>query len=779
MKFLVGTVFLFLLLGISFAQEKEVIIFSDFESGTVSGWWELRWGAKLTQNSQEIINGKYSLKADTTNSSARWHEFLRGKIFPKEKGEKYIVSFDYKILNRKEDAYFYFICAPHSGVGHICFKKWKEPLGKIEQKRVVFRVPSTGRYNIIFGIHRQGSICLDNIKIISVLPLKSIPQTPKLLYPRDKMLLTNIAVSFSWVNDRIRFPKYELQLSRTESFEDAQCFEIPSSIASTVSFLPEHIPAEGKWFWRVRGIKGKQTGEWSETRSFIVKPYKVYDKICLSISPERPLLILSTGDYLAGDCWDALPDSLKPYVVLREEKWGRKNLESIKETGAAVFLQPSHHSPLLPLSLIEEIFLKYPSVKGCFLAEWNSLGTGKYYNEQIYGARRTRKEYTKRLIMLAHCYGKLVAIADHDSTSHRFLEIGSCEDLFRTFKKYRENVVLLWKQNSPYSSHLVHSAVMGLWLSDACKNWGVASESWYWGEAGFGELGIATGRHDGNIDLMPDNFLGILMLLGTASGATVYGLEWPLAFTQERKLSQLFSEVMLPLFQKLVEWELIPSKKEVISNIPVGYQATKKDLVWDKGYGRLSTLFDVAYNLFYFNQIIPKPGRRAYYFIPVFPELACKEDLSFSIKFIPPSKIEDREFLKELFEKSYPQKKYKGNAFVIKLGNNIYACNPWENWDTQSWFSLPLKAPFANLKVELPTQSFLVGKCEGDKLMLYLNGRKERKVNLAIVCGKKVRVEANPSKAVISQSYSDKDKTLSLIVTHQFGGCELILKLVR
>ena len=340
--------------------------------------------------------------------------------------------------------------------------------------------------------------------------------------------------------------------------------------------------SSGKYFWRIRGI-GKNKGDWSKISSFTLDSKKMIEKICLKISPEKPLFILNTGNLPPENCWGAVPENLKPYTALRVwmGRYGlrggffKKILEPIREKDIPCFLNLSQlNSP--PLALIEKIFQEYPSVKGCFLPEWETVNTPE------------RRRYTLRLVKLAHRYGRLVVFAEHESHGHWYLKMGIDKEVFETLNKYKENVVLLWKQNCAYSSHICHSSVLGLWLAGASNNWGVNCENWYWHEAGFGRLEEAAGHPGTNTQsLMPDVFLGIMMLLGALSGATVYSIEDPTPFTKRGALSPSFSKVMLPLFEKFIQWKLIPSKKEVLSNMPLVYQIIPEDTKWDKDYGRV------------------------------------------------------------------------------------------------------------------------------------------------------------------------------------------------
>lgn len=212
-----------------------------------------------------------------------------------------------------------------------------------------------------------------------------------------------------------------------------------------------------------------------------------------------------------------------------------------------------------------------------------------------------------------------------------------------------------------------------------------------------------------------------MMLMGACSGATVYQFESGGSWEtfghpfHQGKPTEWVRDVLFPLFERLVEWELIPSQEEVIASMPVAYHACPEDVEWvgdEEGFvvnRRLRNLLDVAYKWHYFNEMIPNVAGRQ--IVSVIPSLASKRLLPRFKTLLLPKDAEEREQLEKAFWEAYEKEgRVEGNAFCVKVGPRIFACNPWENWDRMSWFNASLEKPFTSLRAELPVNSFTVGK---------------------------------------------------------------------
>jgi len=193
-------------------------------------------------------------------------------------------------------------------------------------------------------------------------------------------------------------------------------------------------------------------------------------------------------------------------------------------------------------------------------------------------------------------------------------------------------------------------------------------------------------------------------------------------------------------------------------------------------YGKLKPLFDEAYNLYYPAQMIPKTGR---YFFPVFSQFTSEfcRDWSRGRILLTIQDLENREKIKEAFQKADRYKKWSGTAFCAKFNNKFFACNPWENWDKDSWFSFNLEAPFSSLYAELPVNCWVIGKQDRQKLMLLLNGREGKEITLKVSTKEKLEVFVEPKGSLVAQNYDGE--TYTFVISGFPKSCELILKIRR
>jgi hypothetical protein len=124
--------------------------------------------AKMTTNPAEEVNGKRSLKGDSLSSSAEWNEFLHSKagLFAPDQG--YQVSFDYKVISRSANAYFYTLFRNGSGGGNnIGWKQWNGESGDTGHIQTTLSVGGQKDYYLIIGIYNRGAIAINNITIVT------------------------------------------------------------------------------------------------------------------------------------------------------------------------------------------------------------------------------------------------------------------------------------------------------------------------------------------------------------------------------------------------------------------------------------------------------------------------------------------------------------------------------------------------------------------------------------------------------------------------------------
>mgnify|MGYP000353685571 CR=1 FL=1 len=418
------------------------------------------------------------------------------------------------------------------------------------------------------------------------------------------------------------------------------------------------------------------------------------------------------------------------------------------------------------LADLEWAFQNCPNVIGAIIVEQFP----HYLN------RLTSREYVRRLLLLCAKYGRLFIWADgHWYQGLTWLRLGKeCPEMLRLFREYKPYVVVLHKMNCWREPLAIHGAVFGLWLSNFVENFGVEPEDWYWFEAGFRKLGESLGRGGGERELCPPTFWGQMMLVGLSSGGTCWCLEpcWGLWESKEweklHKPKWSLSHVVFPLMRAIVNWRLIPSKEEVLSKVKVALRLEPEDFEKeDEFFGPLRVVYQGTYGLRHASELIPDSGR--YYFIPLLPVLA-KEPPS-GVRVAKPSDFGSPEEARDFFDRFYP-KFYEGDAFVARVGSLIVAMHSRENEDVRQRFSLPIEAGVVKaLSGELDVHGFVVGKVEGRRLLLQVNGRRERRTTLRLECEREPSVEVSPEEGLLERRY--EGGVLTLVISHKLGAVEV------
>jgi len=791
----VGLLALVLLLcGEAFAQASvvpsgaKVIAHYTFEPGEDVKQWRLTSGAKVTTDPEKVISGKGSLLCDTTSSGGVWHEFFWStpQVLRLKPNCPYIVAFSYRYLKRGEDGFLFFFLRPWSGKrlallddrAKIRFR-WQHERGKVYRRFVWVLNGPHEDYRLTFGIHKRAAVVVDDVEVWDASGA-IVKEPPQPVSPRDGQEVSPEAAQLVW---RCEPPamKWEVELSTAPDFPHPRRFSaaIPNGFidwhvhARTIKpgvnsnfpgydslFLPLDI-GEGRWFWRVR-VKG---GRWSEARSFVIRKPKARSK-CFRPSPERSFFV-AYADNDPGNIarnWSALPEDLRSFCALRivaarGAEHALQIADAAKKVGARVVLgvYPAYPAaPFIPLSVVEEIFARHPEVLGVFLAEFYA------------GYSDRQSEFFARLLSLCHRYGKLLLYADHHYPVNRWLDAGARENFVKALTKHPESAVLIWKTNSPYTQHLVQSCVLGFWLSGLCGAWGVEPENWFWASSRFGR----------NLEIPPAIY-GPLVLLGAMGGSTVFVVEGP--WLVEGKFigpEGAMEGVILPLFRRIVKWRLIPSKREVLEVARLAYLASPSDLrspdedpetLW----WRLRALFDAVYKLEWHDQLVPRRSGRLLFVLPTLcPREAVESLRAKGVEILAESDLFDGEALRAKVDQIYGEPPAKGDAFFIRVGDILFACNPRECKGAPARLEVRLRG--FSLRATLPVRSWIVGKEERGELLLHVNGDERRRAIIEVSSERTLLVNAEPKERAKIEPLT---KAVRIIVEHAPGGCDFRIAL--
>ncbi|MCD6219794.1 DUF4962 domain-containing protein [Candidatus Calescamantes bacterium] len=702
--------------------------------------------------------------ARTVDASVPWHIRYRGWTeWGAEDAEKYKIELNYP----EEDI---------------------EKEGKKHHKEVIFALAERDDYCLVFGIWNAGSLVIDNIKIETV-PACISPV--RLSSPQDSARLTDIALFFAWFNDRTCMPcviEYELQVARDRNFnKDVKTFKIIPYAADLSVYFPQKSLSEGKWYWRVRGINGERKGGFSETRSFVINKSLTKKSPELRPSSENPLFIFRPHLSDIVKCWKSIPQDIKPYSTL--VVWSEKQspctkyllcyAELAKENNIPLILQVATACDILPLaeplyttiplSDIEYMFQKFPSVKGVFICERQgsieSAPTGDY---KYFSPRGLR--YIKNLIELAAKHGKIVVWADGHEFFSVWINAFLNKEFYETVRQNKEYLVPVWKMNQLYSTP-VGSSLLGLWLSDTVENWGVEPESWFWFEAGFSKLGEVSLTWCGKREDCPPTFLGQQVLLGMAGGATIFSTE-PVSDVWESpgKFSPN-GKVYLSLFREILKRDLIPKKKEVLSKVKISCMADgfmhKREcpMLIKSAYG----IRDLARDMI--------PNISKYYYIPILPKHTPSGTLASFSNVVPASLSYDTDLDVLPYLKQYTQEDGKGTAWITRVGDRIFIMNTWENQDRQEDYNVSINhSLIKRIKGKVGPHQYLVVKETAQGIYIHVNNRRERKSTIIISSLKRPILTVESTRALEKEVWNKDRKELRIVLNHFLGAVNLELR---
>ena len=167
-------VFTAMFLLFSCSGEKSFENSEDFESGkfidTLFGPGTLGTSVWVVSDRERVISGQFSVYSKVEPYRGKWWEFLtseKKKLRLERKGF-YRVTFKYKAIETPSaDGFFYFALKTPKG-GHannLAFTKWSDGAGTAGTKTVTFRLGDFDDYLLIWGIHNQGALAIDDIRV--------------------------------------------------------------------------------------------------------------------------------------------------------------------------------------------------------------------------------------------------------------------------------------------------------------------------------------------------------------------------------------------------------------------------------------------------------------------------------------------------------------------------------------------------------------------------------------------------------------------------------------
>jgi hypothetical protein len=671
-------------------------------------------------------------------------------------------------------------------------------------EQVVDLTQATGwlgqKESFVLEVAGLGSDVQAGLPRLAVVPAP--PASPRLISPLEGAELTDFAVTYQWQGIK-GIIDYELQLSRDQDFSESKSQMIRSEIEKPF-VLPDEkdLPENGKWYWRVRALKDKVAGEWSEVRRMSVNNDHAKKPLQVEISPSRPLL---TIEGFAVKDWSKftrmLPEDIRPYAAFNTSNLKEDLMEQLGPLAAAgqkVLLRTHHPGPytnFLPLAEVEALFRAYPEVIGIIGGEslTHSYGGGK------------SQEYTNRLLKLCGKYGRVFYEADGTYPVEN-----KWEELYRRngdlMREYADYLILAQKNNILHRQFVSQSSVLGLYLSGLIAQQGAWEDGgWYWQQVGFKGLGEIHGQRGGDVRNMPKNFWNLTFLMGLARGCAVFSLEGqtgvarvgegykladkgfpppnasPSAYmTTEGELTPVFERFILPLYRAIIREQLVPTKEEVLKQVRLAVYNDEVPRGSDPYYYEFHALYEGTYG-FRPSGVIPGelmeffPNTGRYYYFPILPQGAG--ELGGGIRTVPLSLLQSVPAVREIFDAAYPSW-YTGDALVNMVGDIFTVLNTNENTDKTESYTVPLqdRGAFKKLSGRIHPHAYVVGKFKNGNRSVWLQANAEypdRDTELVIGCATEPKVTVTPPEAAKATEWRQADETLTLRLSHQAGAVEV------
>ena len=116
---------------------------------------------------------------------------------------------------------------------------------------------------------------------------------PKLLSPRDKMEMTDVASFFRWTPIET-CDSYEIQIGRDAKFRDLLKRKVTKNVRYHEDcYFPRQILPPGGYCWRVRAIIAGREGPWSETsRVRVNADHSAAKGVVRTITTARPVFLM-------------------------------------------------------------------------------------------------------------------------------------------------------------------------------------------------------------------------------------------------------------------------------------------------------------------------------------------------------------------------------------------------------------------------------------------------------------------------------------------------------
>lgn len=629
---------------------------------------------------------------------------------------------------------------------------------------------------------------------------ETMTTAPEPWSPLDGARFTDIATMFRWKAIPLT-TDYELQWSRSGDF----AAPIAITFAMTADqpwYIPPaaKLPEPGRWFWRIRGLKGAIAGPWSPVRHFTVDRTYGLKPLVRPVSPAQPLFTLEASRWVPYTSFVSdMPADLRPHVGIIVEGFVDKGLpiDRALEGVAAIphpFLLRTHPPTQITLADIEWVCQTFPNFVGIQGGE-----TIKKVYEPVKGDTGDG-DYHRRMVRILAKYGRFYHEADGTYKDDAWQELWDQQGAF--LKEYGRHIIFTQKNNIIRRQFYTQSAVMGLWLGGITLGHGAWEDGgFYWQNAGFDGLGVCKGERSGALRTMPRIWWTLMCVQGLARGCSIYSLDgqtlmygikeasrmpngpWRSALWDDQyRTTDTFKRFVVPVIRAAVERRLAPDREVLLKDLRLAVwndRTAKGDAVAWSHYLEYGPLYAGTYGFRSMGNIhgqlwelFPNTGR--YGFIPVLPQGDIP--LAPHIRNLPLSACQDEAVVRRTFDAAHPAW-YEGDAFASRCGDVLTVMNSHENTDQAQGFRIPLTAsPVTTLAGKVQVHAYMLAKVEGQRLWLQANSEHaDRPTTLALTCSRKPAWELSPADAGTA-TWDEAGKVLDLQLDHRAGAVEVTIR---
>jgi hypothetical protein len=510
-----------------------------------------------------------------------------------------------------------------------------------------------------------------------------------------------------------------------------------------------------------------------------------YPPLAVEISPAHPLMMFQDLPAYRSDperqrehlltAWEQLPDTIRSQSVLKLAVPGKG--DRMKGNYDAVL--PVLQEPQIPTVIrianfplrdrmtpaaLEELLRAHTMVRG---VEVRGLDF-RYYDSPRLRDGQTPEivDWLIAIIDTSARYGRFVYIPLEDLQWVRIMSNRACRPLYEKLLVCKDYVIPACLTRG---DHVVgnQSAVMGLWLEGAVSNWGMAADARWYSDNNFvspGVFGDAGGTGEA-----PRTLYRAMILNGAMTGATVYSFEhgpdlWygPARFHWDEGIYPMLREVVpqaLACRKDLILRRARVALQLVEAGDPETFHLNLRDIdgVLDDG-----NLLRAAYGLRRPGQLAELiPNRGDHYWIPFLSAHASQESQAQFDQVISAGTLSTEAAWAEALT-PYRDRSTSGEAFVARVGHNVFVMNTSEN--------LQEAQPYTVNELAAPVRGFEARR-EGDAVVVTW-GFRENDVEYRVYR----RVEPEPGFVQLSgpleqesQRFTDtsapKDKTVAYAVT--------------